>query len=150
MDTIFYNTLIQTVPNDVVGILQENGYKINNWNERSIKECLIAFVSRDGDDAIYQLIEIHPDYSLFEKYFEDKRLYEESLIEKKSTINQNSNSEDELLNKLIKLKMLNATGETTPAQATDNNNKIDPTNLVIVGSTLVIALALVLSLTSKN
>ena len=150
MDTIFYNTLIQTVPNDVVGILQENGYKINNWNERSIKECLIAFVSRDGDDAIYQLIEIHPEYSLFEKYFEDKRLYEESLIEKTSAVNNNSNSEDELLNKLIKLKMLNATGETTPAQATDNNNKIDPTNLVIVGSTLVIALALVLSLTSKN
>ena len=148
MAPIFYQTIVASNPNQAVELLRANGYKINNWDDNKIIDALQHFVDRDGEQALYQLIEIHPDYDLFHNYFEEKQAYEQSLVEKPAIVNQsNTNSDDELINKLIKLKMLNATGDTPAvATTTDNNsNKIDPTNLVILASTLVIALAVVLS-----
>jgi len=133
-----YDYIASSVPADAVALIKSNGYP-KPLNHNDLVAELKDYVKQNGESALMEIGKIHPDRELITQCNEEENGGGENSYESKN--NSNSSSSESK-------SFMNATGDATNiSQSTQDT--ISSSKVMIYGSLLLIALALVLKTSNK-
>jgi hypothetical protein len=124
-----YSYIAASNPYFAKSLAHKYGYEFDK--EQSLSTVLQQLVSYEGEPALMEMIDNHPDKELFMEYFEKK-------FEKKNTKKEeNTDSVKELTN------YMNFTGQIEAAKQTVENRRLtQETSLMVLAGAVLIAFAI--------
>jgi hypothetical protein len=128
-----YSYTAASNPYFVKSMAHRYGYEFDK--DQPLGSVLQQIVSMEGEPALFEIIDNNPDKELFMDYFEKK------YGKKPENCTCGTNKAPEHANFIG--DYLNFSGQIASQQATDNKRVTTETTMLIVGGTIVLALALI-------
>jgi len=124
-----FTYMAATNPYFAKSLAHKYGYEFDK--EQRLDTVLQQLVSYEGEPALMEIVENHPDKELFKEYFEKKFVDKNKVEYKKDNVGELA-------------AYMNFTGQLAAAQQTAENRKLtSETSLIVLAGAILIAFAII-------